>query len=754
MAFGNLTVDFTRLMSVPVRDRATLAKSPQASEIFGNMTPTEIAMLFPDYYKRFIPKTSVGAAMSSGMTAPPGTMQQTTSAGGGTSGSGGATPAPSTPPPQSLVDEILQTANPADNKISKMGVGQQRLLNIIASGEGGYNSSNRGTIGNNIIGSTHSTARDGKSIPDMTIAEIMKYQAINDPNNPNRLFAVGKYQLIPDTFKGAVSFLGLKPDDKLTPEIQEKMGLYLIMEKRPAVGKYLRGESDDILAAQKALALEFASIPVPTDMTVKGKFRPTGASAYGSGNRAAHSVEEIKSVLESARQDYITENKNISTTLPGTQPEEKTKLPGSETSTDITKPDYMKDFDPALWNQVDARIKQEFDNATPERQKQIQDAIQKLGIEKIREIAERHPNASATVVVDSAEREKERLYTGSNVRYGQLGRRDNPVDPTLKHKISMMIEDIYGPEYEAVIYSGGEPTKGQKVSQSGRHDVKFDKEGNIIGGQAADVYIVNRDTGNALPREEQLKAAQYWQNKGWGGVGLGMKGGGIHLDQVQRGEAMGPDLSQRVWAYGEGGGSQAYLREEEKAALRQARTEEFDLSTITRPKPKQQTTAQPAPGPLPGTEPAQPQPQIDPETGSDVIIQKSNTNMKLGGTVSNLAQEQLSIVNSETGETKLNFNPSEEVTFNKDGRGNVDVKNEYQQRTEDTKQKTDMSDVQQQNQYAMRQTSPKESNFRETRFHEQSKEGAVQYSPSVERHVRNSRFNDSHFSRGSPNSYT
>jgi len=406
MAFGNLTVDFRKLSKIPVRDRVTLAKSPVGSEIFGNLSPTEIAALFPDYYKKFIPTGGGGASMSAGMTGAGYT------GGGGDTGTapstGGATPAPTGPVVPALIQEILDSAGISSSERNdlKMSSGQQKLLGLIASGEGGYNSSNRGTLDGRIMGSTHNTVRDGKSIPDMTVAEIMKFQSINDPRNPKRLFAVGKYQLIPSTFKGAVDFLGLKPTDKLTPEIQEKMGLYLIMEKRPAVGRYIRGESDDLLAAQKALALEFASIPVPIDMTVEGNFRPAGASAYGSGNRAAHSIKEVESALQTARQDHLeTQSGNVETALPGTEPITGEAPQGSDVGIEQIGSDgtatvvpQTQSFDPAIFTQLDPRIQEYYNTATEDQKKQLEYALMKTGVAKVNEIAQRHPRATADVV--------------------------------------------------------------------------------------------------------------------------------------------------------------------------------------------------------------------------------------------------------------------------------------------------------------------------------------------------------------------
>ncbi len=177
--------------------------------------------------------------------------------------------------------------------------------------KGDYDSANRGTIGGNIVGSKCTASRRGKSISEMTIREIAELQKISDPNNEERLFAVGKYQAIPDTLAMAVKGLGLSEDTVFSPEVQDQIGMYLVTEKRPKVGRYLRGEEgvseDD---AMLSLAREFASIPVPRAVK-KGEFGKwpkmdlvPGDSFYANpaattGNAARHSVEETRGALQS-----------------------------------------------------------------------------------------------------------------------------------------------------------------------------------------------------------------------------------------------------------------------------------------------------------------------------------------------------------------------------------------------------------------------------------------------------------------------
>lgn len=178
------------------------------------------------------------------------------------------------------------------------------FLKFVAKGEGGYNSSNRGTKKNpdtnkkEIQGSSHNTMRGDKKLTEMTISEIREKQKITDPDNEERLFAVGKYQLIPSTFEIAVKGLGLSDDTVFDAETQEKLGQYLLFEKRPELGAYIRGESNDMNKALVEAAKEWASLPMPSGPK-KGKSR------YGSGNKAQHSVEETIKALTAARTAYM-----------------------------------------------------------------------------------------------------------------------------------------------------------------------------------------------------------------------------------------------------------------------------------------------------------------------------------------------------------------------------------------------------------------------------------------------------------------
>ena len=105
--------------------------------------------------------------------------------------------------------------------------------------------------------------------------------------------------------------LGLSPETVFSPEVQDRIGMYLVTEKRPKVGQFLRGEegiTED--EAMLSLAQEFASIPVPRAVK-KGEFGKwpkmdivPGDSFYANpaattGNAARHTIEETRGALQS-----------------------------------------------------------------------------------------------------------------------------------------------------------------------------------------------------------------------------------------------------------------------------------------------------------------------------------------------------------------------------------------------------------------------------------------------------------------------
>lgn len=182
------------------------------------------------------------------------------------------------------------------------------LFDLVTSGEGGLNSVNRGNAGDTPGGAKSIL---GKDLTDMTLDEIFAAQ------NAGRVFAVGKYQIIPKTMKGFRDYLRSQGIDtskrKFDASIQNMFGPYSITQKRAKVGRFLSGDTSVSLdTAQLELAAEYASIGVPYDMkkgSYNGKYPlrdiKKGESLYsGTGSNyapAAH-TDSIRSMLQKLRQ--------------------------------------------------------------------------------------------------------------------------------------------------------------------------------------------------------------------------------------------------------------------------------------------------------------------------------------------------------------------------------------------------------------------------------------------------------------------
>jgi len=205
----------------------------------------------------------------------------------------GEQPAPTAPPETSdkpSVSREKRTDSPATMPTA--------FSDLVGKGEaaGNYDAMNQGHNRPFSINAEDTTKLIGKPLTEMTIAEVMEKQAM-DKNDPGRLFAAGKYQIIPDTMKLVMDeyskrYAGVPdPSEKFTPEVQDRMLFLLMMHKRPDVGNFLRGASDDMGKAIDEMAKEFASFP------------QQDGTGYHKDQTPSHTVEEVKKMLLAARDE-------------------------------------------------------------------------------------------------------------------------------------------------------------------------------------------------------------------------------------------------------------------------------------------------------------------------------------------------------------------------------------------------------------------------------------------------------------------
>lgn len=242
-----------------------------------------------------------------------------------------AKPAPVKEVPAKPTAEPVKPAEvkPAATKIPKVAIatgatlgltGREALAENISKYESdgaGYNAYNKGTVGNKMIPSDKPI-----DFSQMTIEEFLRRGDLK-PGDPDRLFAVGKYQIIPATMKDLVKNLKLDPKTTtLDPGVQNLLfSKGLTKTRRKAVEEYISGKSDNIDAAILQLAQEFASVGVPYDTErvvpahkdKNGNVVPEkriklkkGDSFYsGEGGNVAHNPpEQVASALQSDRLSY------------------------------------------------------------------------------------------------------------------------------------------------------------------------------------------------------------------------------------------------------------------------------------------------------------------------------------------------------------------------------------------------------------------------------------------------------------------
>ena len=128
------------------------------------------------------------------------------------------------------------------------------------------------------------------------------------------LQAIGKYQLIKDTFNGFVAWANFSNDTVFDKKAQDKFIDFTYINNRKAIGRYLCCKSDDIELAARQVAMEWASVG-----TKKGTQRDTkhncgisqticGDSYYCQGDKALTCYADIIEALKATRQQIADGN--------------------------------------------------------------------------------------------------------------------------------------------------------------------------------------------------------------------------------------------------------------------------------------------------------------------------------------------------------------------------------------------------------------------------------------------------------------
>jgi hypothetical protein len=194
--------------------------------------------------------------------------------------------APPLPPIPSEVPKVI-SKTPVKPKPKNFSLVKtiRPLANLIAKGEGSWNSVNRGGSGD-----TPGGARSviGKDLTQTTLRELQHYQATG------RVFAVGRYQFLPRTLKMAIKNSGINCELRFTPETQDYLLAALLQHKRPAIASFIQGKSTSIDYALDELSREWSSIGW------------RGSRSY-YGGMASTSRQEARAVLAKARDQFLAD---------------------------------------------------------------------------------------------------------------------------------------------------------------------------------------------------------------------------------------------------------------------------------------------------------------------------------------------------------------------------------------------------------------------------------------------------------------
>lgn len=171
----------------------------------------------------------------------------------------------------------------------------KKLLDLIAEGEGNWDSFNRGSAGDSI---GHKFITNERKLTEFTIADVLKLQ------QAKKVFAVGRYQFVPDTLKSAVASTQIDVNRLFDSTAQNELAVsYLLLTKRTALAGYIKGEHNNVSLALNDIAKEWASLPYNFGNGVFRSFYHGKANNSAKGGKELY--EQVKNCLEELQVAYL-----------------------------------------------------------------------------------------------------------------------------------------------------------------------------------------------------------------------------------------------------------------------------------------------------------------------------------------------------------------------------------------------------------------------------------------------------------------
>ena len=202
--------------------------------------------------------------------------------------------------------------------------GQQGSLQLLKDLIGLRETSSTSNYG--IANRNENALRSTTNVENLTFDELLRLSKLPDnQQNLNRVFAAGKFQVIPSTLEDIKKSFGFGGTDKFTKENQEKIGDYLLLNGSTSrafgLGRYLRGDNvgneKDLEDAIQAVGQIWASFPIiydPSKNKVGFVVTGDGNTAYYGGSGA--NPKTVKLTIQDIVKYMIQTRINYSSKLP------------------------------------------------------------------------------------------------------------------------------------------------------------------------------------------------------------------------------------------------------------------------------------------------------------------------------------------------------------------------------------------------------------------------------------------------------
>ena len=179
----------------------------------------------------------------------------------------------------------------------------------------------------------------GGPLTSLSLQTIVKYVQkkkvfINADGDPAYALAIGKYQIIPSTFRSLITKIrNINLNDKFNVETQEALGVYLYLMKKRHLGNYLMMKSDSLKKAQIALCQEWAGMRCAYDTVRQASTNPTWprlqirpGMSYYAGVRRNPRVDDIDISKANASTNALTSQRRYLSRTIKSDPALKTLL--------------------------------------------------------------------------------------------------------------------------------------------------------------------------------------------------------------------------------------------------------------------------------------------------------------------------------------------------------------------------------------------------------------------------------------------